>query len=155
MSFSAQLNGIVDKTRRQEAELYRGCVNHAFRSIRFGSKVTGAPGQPVDTQALLDSWVLKYEAGRQAYAESSLFYAPIIEDNKRGAQLRSKVGGFHSVKLTRVGWNRIVQYELQNVKAGRGGTPDPGAAPLRIRTSRRRDRRGRFVGNKTRLDFGG
>lgn len=150
--FSKQLDRQVQEVKRRERLLYKAVTNHAFRSIRFGSDVTGAPGQPVDTGALLRSWKLRRGAGRKAIMESDIYHAPIIEDNRRGARLRSKVGGFHSVRLTRMGWNRIVQFELRKIKGGGSGEPDPGMSIPRVGIGRMRDERGRFIGNKTRLD---
>jgi hypothetical protein len=136
MSFRADMAKHLAKVRAREAALYEACIQHAFRSITVGSPITGAPGQPVDTSALLNSWRLERHAGRTALMFSPLVYAPIIEDNRRGATLRSKVGGFHSVKLTRLAWKRIVKYELQAL----GG----GIANLNARLGQRRTARGRF-----------
>lgn len=152
--FSSQIKSAVAKAKRTERLLYKATVNHAFRSIRFGSTVTAAPGQPVDSGELLKSWKLRMLASRNASMESTLPYAPIIEDNRRGARLRSAVGGFHSVRYTRLGWNRIVAHELGRIKGGGTGEPD-GAPTLRVASRGRDARSGRFTGNETRVNIDG
>jgi hypothetical protein len=86
-------------------------VSLAYRSVTVGSAITGAPGQPVDTSALLHSWVIEWKGPWYAEITSDLPYAHIIEAGI-GAygplMLRSKVGGWHSLKLTAAGWPRIV-----------------------------------------------
>ena len=119
-NFAKDIEKHRQRVRMQFRAVYQGSVNHAFRSIRYGSAVTGAPGQPVDTGALLASWLLQFQSGWTAIMFSPLIYAPIIEDNHRGATLRSKVGGFHSVKLTRAGWQRVVRHENKAAQS-RGG----------------------------------
>ena len=113
--------------------------NHCYRSITVGSPLTGAPGQPVKSSALLKSWRrLSQEDRRRVLIVSNLIYAPIIEDNWRGARLRSSVGGFHSVKMTKAAFPLIVAYELEIVKRS---VPAPSG-----RGSQLRDRAtGRFV----------
>jgi len=89
-------------------------------SIKEGSPVTGAPGQPVDTAFLKDSWILSPHA---TYAEihTNVSYARVIEDDNPDAfddsgedrppraegqttkSIKSTVGGHHSVKLTIAG----------------------------------------------------
>ena len=44
-------------------------------------------------------------------------HALTIEHNLRGAMLHSAVGGFHSIKLTRLGFNAIIRWELAILKA--------------------------------------
>jgi hypothetical protein len=110
------------------ADLYENTAAHVGRSIISGSHITGAPGQPFKDGDLIKSW-RRYAAGRWGIRwVSTSPYAHVIEYNLRGATLRSKVGGFHSVTLTRLMWPRIVQYELN-----------------KLRNSRPRDRRGRFI----------
>lgn len=97
--------------------LRRRVADHCFRSITVGSPITGAPGQPIDKGDLIKSWrMLPQNDQDKILIVSNLIYAPIIEDNWRDAQLRSKVGGFHSVKMTKLAFNLIVAYELAIVK---------------------------------------
>lgn len=146
LSFSEQLDRWVVKVMNREEELFRRVVAHVGRSIMYGSNVTGAPGQPVDTGALLASWRKGGDEEAQIVRWfTELYYAPIIEDNWRGATLRSSVGGFHSVKLTRIAFYRIVHYELRQMnKGGRGGggVLDPSVGRFRDPSS------GRFVSGR-------
>lgn len=122
MSFQEDMDRFVRKVHDRHDRLFRACVNHAERSIKVGSSVTGAPGQPVKTGALLKSWRTVRGKRKATIASYGVYYAPIIEDNRRGAQLRSKVGGFHSVKLTRNNWNKLVRHELNKIKGAEGLT---------------------------------
>jgi hypothetical protein len=133
MTFRADMSRFTDKARGRERALFTNVVSATEDSIKRGSAVTGAPGQPVDTGNLLGSWTTQFEGRRVALVSTNVSYAPEIEDNERGAQLRSEVGGFHSTKLTRAGFERIVEDELRKL----GDGPAPGA--------RARDSRGRFV----------
>ena len=92
-------------------------VDAVHRSIVHGSPVTGAPGQPVDTGALRASWRVAFPSPMAAEIQTELEYAPIIEDNVRGATLRSAVGGFHSVKYTVAGFDRLVADEDRKLGA--------------------------------------
>lgn len=148
--FAKELQAFVNKARSREGTLYRRATVHAFESIRHGSAVTGAPGQPVDTGELLASWQLTPTGRRTATMLSNAVHADIIEHNRRGATLRSKVGGFHSVKLTRLGWRRIVAHELRQMGPGPGdGNSRPVAPPAKVRNPQQRDRRGRFTRPKS------
>lgn len=148
MSFVDDIARFCRLAKQREKALYKQSVEHAFRSIRFGSDVTGAPGQPVKEGVLLASWEMR-QAGNATELETPLEYGPIIEDNFRGATLRSEVGGFHSVKLTRLGWRRIVAYENQRLT---GDTGKPQGAP-RLGSSQIRDARGRFTSAKKSAHF--
>lgn len=115
LSFERQMQNAVGVINARYHSVYRAITDHLAKSILYGSAVTGAPGQPVDTRRLLESW--RIQRGDESFRIfTNLFYAPIIEDNRRGAQLRSKVGGFHSLKLTRAGYKAVVRYELAIVK---------------------------------------
>lgn len=112
MSFREQITAFAKKVDGRNRRLMVGIVNEVERSIKFGSEITGAPGQPVDTGNLLNSWSTFWETpGIAASIITNCIYAPDIEDgtrNGRAMTLRSQVGGFHSVKLTRVAFPRII-----------------------------------------------
>lgn len=88
------------------------CAQLAYDSVVFGSAITAAPGQPVDTGYLRASWQLTFERSGLALISTNAVYAEDIEEGigRFGPlQLRSQVGGFHSVKLTIAGFDRIVR----------------------------------------------
>jgi len=119
LSFKQQMEDIVRDIRIGFDDLYDAVAEHCFRSITVGSPITGAPGQPVKTGRLLKSWRRQGTArSKNISIYTQVPYAPIIEDNLRGATLRSSVGGFHSVKMTVMGFHRIVTYELEQLHAG-------------------------------------
>lgn len=133
MSFAADLARFNARLHARERALFTNVVSAVEDSIKRGSPVTGAPGQPVDTGNLLGSWTTQFEGPRRALISTNTSYAPSIEDNERGATLRSEVGGFHSVALTRAGFEALVEAEAQKLGDGPAGG------------GRRRDERGRFV----------
>jgi hypothetical protein len=151
MSFEQDMDRIINTVLRNERALYRNCAAHAFKSIVEGSEVTGAPGQPIEFGDLIASYQFVSLGNRRSEIFSDLFYAPIIEDNRRGATLRSKVGGFHSIKLTRNGWQNIVAFELRRIRAsGRNAPP-----PVAMRSRMTRDAQGRFSGTMATLEING
>lgn len=116
MSFERDLAAFAAKTEAKRRAVFVNTVSAVKDSIVNGSSVTGAPGQPVQTANLKDSWDHEFAAGGEAATIfTNVEYAPVIEDNVRGATLRSQVGGFHSVKLTVAGFDRLVQGEAEKV----------------------------------------
>ena len=142
MSFHDDIQRAVANVRRRERQLFFQSQAHAWRSIRFGSPVTGAPGQPVQRGVLLRGWYRRMNGTRNIEFLNDEPHAEPIEHNRRGAMLLSAVGGFHSVLRTRLGWRAIVRYELarlgQPVNEPSIGRPSVGRNP------QQRSRRGRF-----------
>lgn len=117
-SFGAELTTFLLKVKARAPAVFVNTVAAIQDSIQHGSAATGSPGQPVDTGNLLGSWRTDFESSTVATISTNVEYAPTIEDNTRGAKLRSQVGGFHSVALTRAGFQRVV--DIETVKAGGG-----------------------------------
>lgn len=115
--FAKQLRRASLVIEQRYKTLFNRVTRHVERSILDGSPVTGAPGQPYQSGNLYRSWKRagSFE-GLSIVFYSDASYARIIEDNFRGATLRSSRGGFHSVKLTRAAFNAIVMYELEIVR---------------------------------------
>ncbi|HXH43300.1 MAG TPA: hypothetical protein VNK51_05550 [Bradyrhizobium sp.] len=119
MTFSDDLNRFSATLETRSRDVFVGVVEKAHESIQTGSAITGAPGQPVDTGALRASWQVQYPAADEALISTNLEYAQPIEDGigKHGPlQLRSAVGGFHSVKTTVAGFQRIVDQVTREVQ---------------------------------------
>ena len=137
MTFSADIDRFLAKLEQQRRDLFVGVATETLRSIQEGSPLTGAPGQPVDTGYLKSSWQLVFEGPMVAQIMTNVAYAPVIEENlrtaydPRGVQperpklpggggrtpIKSTVGGHHSVRLTRAGFQRIVAAVAQEVTA--------------------------------------
>lgn len=141
MGFMEDMKQAAANIRARENKLQSRLAERVFNSIRDGDTATGAPGQPVDTGALYKSWRKRKVARREWEIVSNSPYADVIEENRRGATLRSSVGGFHSVKLTRLGWNRLVAEEVAKLGSSEGN-------PTLVRNPQVRDRRGRFTWTK-------
>jgi hypothetical protein len=109
MSFSGDLLRFRLKTEKRANAVFVNVAALTKASITDGSPVTASPGQPVDTGFLKNSWQLTFPAPNVAEIVTNCEYARAIEDNTRGATLRSKVGGFHSVKYTVAGFSRLVE----------------------------------------------
>jgi hypothetical protein len=119
MTFSGDLRAFAAKVEARQKDVFVGCVNTVRNSVVDGSAITGAPGQPVDTGYLKGSWRQEYpEQWVGSVLSYDAAYAEAIEEGqgKYGPMtLRSEVGGFHSVKQTRAGWQNIVDSVVQEV----------------------------------------
>ena len=111
--------------------VFVGVVAEALNSIKFGSPLTGSPGQPVETEALRLSWGSEFEDANTALisAGGTAEYNQQNEDGIArpggGSYIqRSAVGGRWSVALTRTGFQRIVDDVA--AKLTEGGDPRPG-----------------------------
>jgi hypothetical protein len=114
VNYRADVQRLVANLHRVTEEAFADTVSEATRSIVEGSEITGAPGQPVDTGNLRASWIPVFASPKEATITSNAVYAPSIEDGVSYAHggtpltQRSPVGGFHSLKLTIAGFQRIV-----------------------------------------------
>lgn len=126
MSFDADLARFAAKLRARERAVFVNTVSAVKSSIVDGSAVTGSPGQPVGQYGpgyhpgrvggtLKASWQVTFESPTSALISTKIAYAPVIEYNLRGAQLRSTVGGFHSVAYTVGGFTRLVDAETRKL----------------------------------------
>lgn len=112
MGFEADLERFTLKLDATYATLLPEVALAVQESIVVGSPITGAPGQPVDTGNLRASWNLTLEP-EWAEIITNVEYAPFVEDgvNQHGPMtVRSLVGGWHSVALTRINFDRLVDH---------------------------------------------
>lgn len=112
-TFAQQLNGWTEKVEFRTREMFTQTVSEIERSVKFGSEITGAPGQPVDTGFLRNSWGPIWVGPNNVVIGTNVEYARPIEDGTsrgRAMKLRSAVGGFHSVKITMSAVDRIMKY---------------------------------------------
>lgn len=131
MSGGRPLRYWLIEAKNLEQAIFVNSASAAHDSVVNGSPVTGAPGQPVGQYGpgynegqiggtLKASWQLEFDAPDSALIYTNSEYAEGIEDRvgSKGQtiNLRSSVGGFHSLKMTRAGWQRIVDDETR--KAG-------------------------------------
>jgi hypothetical protein len=122
--FADQLRAFAAKAERITRDTFVNTTTEVQRSVVEGSEVTGAPGQPVDLGNLKNSFIPQFTSNTTWETTTVFRYAPSIEDGfsyQWGVPLtlRSKVGGFHSVKLTRAGWERIIETAAKQAGAGR------------------------------------
>lgn len=145
MSFGEDLRAFRDTVVGRSRATFLGSVNAVHGSIREGSEISGAPGQPIDTSDLFNSWQETYPEDWVGQTATNLEYAETIEHGQQqpyvtspaervieetgqvisvegGTQVtpgpmtvRSKVGGFHSVKLTRAAWPRLLEDVVSKV----------------------------------------
>lgn len=119
MTFTEDLARFMAKTEAKAKAVFVNSASAVQQSIVHGSPITGSPGQPVDFGTLRDSWSPPlFDSPTSATISTNLEYAPSIEDNLRGARLRSSVGGFHSVRLTVGAFERLVDAETRKVTGG-------------------------------------
>ncbi len=117
--FNDQIRAFGLKVQGTTRAAFVNTVAATAASITDGSPITSAPGQPVDTGALKASWQTVFESPTSAIIGTNLVYAPLIEDGISGQgkplTLRSQVGGFHSVALTALNFDKIVEAEAAKV----------------------------------------
>ena len=111
MSNESELDKLVRVIEQRSQDVFLGSVMGARDSVVEGSAITGAPGQPVDTGNLRASWQLTLQPKGPAFLTTNVDYAPAVEDGvgpHGPMRLKSAVGGFHSVKMTRINWPQLV-----------------------------------------------
>ena len=125
MTFSQDIKRFTDKVEFRTHEVFTETASEVHLSITKGSPITGSKGQPVGQYGpgyhegkrggnLLTSWILSFPSKTLARIETNAEYAESIEDGVSYAhggkpmQLRSTVGGFHSLKLTRAAIQKVV-----------------------------------------------
>jgi hypothetical protein len=128
-----------DSVRRFQlkAENLRGdaleqCTLEVKHAIQFGSELVGAPGQPVDTGNLRNSWQHEINPERtQGIVSTPVEYAPYVEDGiGRGGTVqygaKNGIGGSHSVKQVTANFDRIVEAVGKRLN---GSAQGPDATP--------------------------
>lgn len=105
--FDDEVAAHLENLDRALLQTFRGSAEDVQDSITNGSAVTGAPGQPIQSGQLVGSFIPQFLEKWIWETSTKVIYAPFIEEG--GYVQRSTVGGPHSVKLTRVGWERIVE----------------------------------------------
>lgn len=120
MSFADDLKRFSAKVDARNKAIFVNTASAAKDSIVNGSSVTGAPGQPVQDGILRGSWQLQYESPTAALISTNAAHAQSNEDGiarpSGGPYIqRSPVGGRHSVKLTVLGIDRLIEVETAKV----------------------------------------
>jgi hypothetical protein len=132
MGFGDDLQSFATKVDGRLRDVFVGAVGDVHESITEGSEVTGAPGQPVDEGNLIGSWQPTFPEDLVGQVATGVEYARSIEEGQqppytteRGTEVtpramvfRSEIGGAHSVRMTRVNWDRIVEDATRRAKAG-------------------------------------
>jgi hypothetical protein len=111
-NFSEQFRAESYAALARRRAIFVDAATEVQRSVTVGSEITGAPGQPVASGALRDSWIPEFLDANTWRTSTNLPYAlPIEEGVGRFGPLtlRSAVGGFHSVALTIANFDRIVE----------------------------------------------
>ena len=117
MSYSKDIGRFIRTLRLRQTRIHDEVGRALHQSIQHGSEITAAPGQPVQTGNLINSWQVIRISPFKTQISTNVIYAPGIEDGVLygpGGKvvtelvLRSEVGGFHSLKLTRAGFQDLV-----------------------------------------------
>ena len=129
MSFRDDIREFSRSVETDSALLFLAICTAVLASIQFGSPITGAFGQPVDTGALRASWQLVFVSKSEALIATDKAYALSIElgiVTARSGQvtghtgqrltLRSRVGGFHSVQKTADAFDALVDDETRKLR---------------------------------------
>ena len=113
-NWEPKLREFQAKIERRINDIHINCAEQIRDSIKDGSTTTGAPGQLVDTGNLKNSWQLTHPQKLLSRMTTNVLYAPYAEEGVNMTQ-RSEVGGFHSVKLTRLGFQRIADRAVREI----------------------------------------
>lgn len=116
--FSGQIGYFSALIAARQRAIFLGVATALRTSVVDGSPITTAPGQPVDEGNLRTSWTENFPKPDVWELTTNVVYAPGIEDGvdlRTGKRitLRSEVGGFHSVKLTRAAFPKVVRTVVQ------------------------------------------
>jgi hypothetical protein len=121
--FQNQLQAFVVKAKRKTVSVFNASTKEVERSVKDGSPLTGAPGQPIRTGYLILSWKGRFVGPFTWEYTTPVDYAPAVENKivpivsdfppkgyKSPVDLpkRPAAAHYHSVKLTRGGWKFIV-----------------------------------------------
>ena len=120
MTFQSDIARFNALILRRGDDLHLRTSELLYESVVEGSSITGAPGQPVQKGQLRTGWQLTFPRKMFSSLLTKTIYAPGIELAKsmktgKTLTLRSSVGGFHSVKLTRAGFKRIVLAAMKEI----------------------------------------
>lgn len=123
MSAANDIRRFARSCERNLEAAYRGSKLAALNSIRYGSDITGSPGQPVRAGTLRDSWEIEDEDVFRAMIFTTSPYALSNEDGiaRPGGGpyvLRSAVGGRWSVLKTRRNFDRLVEDVVTKLLSG-------------------------------------
>jgi hypothetical protein len=124
LKFQSDIRKFVSKTSKNMSAIGRGSAHAALNSIKYGSEITGAPGQPEQSGALIDSWVMEERGVASALIYSDSSYARQNEDGIArpggGPYIQQSArGGRWSVSKTKSGFSRLVDYVTETI-ANRG-----------------------------------
>lgn len=107
MAFADQIRKFALTMETDSRAAFVAAAGLTFESIVEGSSLTGAPGQPVATGQLHDSWILELPGDGTAVIASDAPYAIAVEEGLHGVAFKNH--GPHSVALTVAAWERIVE----------------------------------------------
>ncbi len=122
ISFSEQMQQAVQKARNDLMHLHGRVSVAAQNEVKFGGGVTGAPGQPLKSGALRNSYQLTFPTPTTSQIATDKPYARSIElgvGPHGPLTLRSSIGGFHSIALVVAGFDRLVANELAQMQGAK------------------------------------
>lgn len=115
--FSAALHGMFAFAKPDEQQrLLDACAAAVYQSIVHGSPITGAPGQPVATGELRDSWEIKRISSERREISTTSPYARAIEHNWRRVA-RSKIKAMQKT----LGIKRLTKASRAMIRKGFAG----------------------------------
>ncbi len=123
MTFQTDIARFVTKIEHRQALIFFDVADALHNSIKEGDPTTGSPGQPVQESDLINSWQARHLEPFLFQTSPGMVYARGIEEGAREdasgqlrqLTLRSDVGGFHSVKITRIGFPKLVNAAASKV----------------------------------------
>lgn len=114
--YNGGINAHRASVKTRFRRVFVGVTLECERSVKEGSTLTGAPGQPVDTGYLRASWIPEFLTRWTWVFFTNASYARDVENNVRNVRFRNH--GPHSVKLTFAAFGQIVAAVARRVVGG-------------------------------------
>lgn len=106
MTWESDIERHIADAESRIKRAFAGVAGAIHESVVDGRPETTAPGQPVKTGNLRKSWQPRFVGSFEFFTSTNEDYAVAIEE--LDTPLVSRRGGHHSVKLTRVNFQKLV-----------------------------------------------
>lgn len=124
MSYQRDIDKFLAKANKNIQLAHAGAARSVLDSVKYGSGLTGSPGQPIGEGDLRESWTMEPLGPVKTRIFTNSLYAESNEDGiaRPGGgpyRLRSSEGGRWSVHKTRTHFQAIVDYIADKISRGR------------------------------------
>lgn len=129
VGFADALRSFGIRTQAETQQILEASAVAVHESIVHGSAITGAPGQPVDTGELRDSWTVKRISSTAFEISTNSPYARAIEHNWR----KVRKGHIKAFKLANPKVKRVTKKVRSIIRRSLGGLRFRSGGPHGVR----------------------